>query len=295
MPEQLSLNFDEITESANSFDQAARSGLQGAGNWIKDFANYEGEGAQSWFMNKATRLGSGGWEGALGRVRQAGGGATVSRGLAKTFGRGMLSSVLPMEPFSDRQMKYMSEVGGFGKAAKEGGKGAAKGLLRHVGGGLLKQGLKWLGPVMTTYRLSTETGGQGFFEGTSKAVRIVGEEAFMTGGAVLGGAIGTAIGGPVGTVVGIAAGMAIGAAGSYAWNKFMDVAEAPARMAAAGWKYFRDAGRRSNRLELGGQMSRANRTGMAYTMRQRALSQMNRSGINARSLLGSEASYMHVR
>lgn len=290
MPEQAERELAE---------QIGESSLRNLGtasfDWMKGAVNYEGEGVRSWFMNKATRLGDGGIDGAWNRLRQAGGGRSVGGGLAKTFARGAMSSFLPMEPLSPDQMKYMSKVGGFGKAAQEGAEAGAKGLLRHVGGGLVRHGLRWLGPVITTYRLSTETQGKGFFEGISKANRIIGEEAMMTGGAMIGGAIGTAMGGPVGTAVGIAVGMAIGMAGSYAWNKFMDVAEAPARAAAAGWKYFRDAGRRSNRLELGGQMSRANRTGMAYTMRQRALSQMNRSGINARSLLGREASLMHVR
>jgi hypothetical protein len=64
-------------------------------------------------------------------------------------------------------------------------------------------------------------------------------------------------------------------------------------MANAGWNYLKESGRRGTRLELGGGISTGNRSTMAYTMRQRALSQMNRSGINARSLLGQEASYLH--
>lgn len=262
--------------------------FQRAAGWGRDFVNYEGEGLSSWLMHKATRLGDGGWQGAMGRMRQFSGAKTVLGGAARMAGRGALSSFLPIEPFSGEQMTAMAKIGSFGK-------GGAKGLLGAAKSGLGGAIFKWVGPIIMAYRLATETGGQGLLGGMDKAVRIVGEETLMTAGGVLGGMIGTAIGGPGGTAVGIVAGMAIGYAGAWAWNKFVDAAEAPAKLAHAGWKYFREAGRRSAKLELGGGISRANRTGMAYTMRQRALSQMNRSGMNARSLLGQEAAYMHIR
>ena len=113
------------------------------------------------------------------------------------------------------------------------------------------------------------------------------------GGALLG-TLGSAAG-PVGTVIGIGIGMALGAAGAVAVNKIADAAEMPFRMAHSGYKYFRDLGRRSRKLELGGGISAGNQTRLAATMRQRGLQQMSRSGINARSLLGREASMMHLR
>lgn len=168
---------------------------------------------------------------------------------------------------------------------------------------------KWAGPLITGYRLGTEVdpGRQGVGGAISKTGRIIGEEALSTGAfavglGVIGGAIGTAVAPVVGTAVGgaigLIAGGAIGLIGSEIlgkqWNRFMDVAETPFRMAHAGWKFLEKSGKQ-NRMELGGGISRGNRTRAAYTMRARALQQMNRSGINARSLLGQEAAYMHIR
>ena len=278
----------------SDFAEEVHSGLpeeltrqERASRWFVNKMNYEGEGIGSWFAHKATRLGEGGFQGAVGRMRTAAGGKTLAGGFAKTAGRGALSTFLPIEPFSIKQMNAMSKMGGL--------TGKVGGLAKTAGKGVLGQALKWLGPLILTYRLATEVPGNGFLGGADKAVRIVGEEVMQTTGAVIGGVIGTSVGGVVGAVAGMAIGYAIGAAGSWVWNKMVDAAEAPIRLANAGFKYFRDAGRRSADLELGGRVSQANSTGMAYTMRQRALSQMNRSGINARSLLGQEASYMHVR
>jgi len=173
---------------------------------------------------------------------------------------------------------------------------------------------KWMGPLFTGYRLSTEVGGQGFAGGVSQSARIIGEEFAFSAGMTWGMGVGTSIGGwaggilgsivpgagtivgtGIGMVAGAAIGMAAGYAGQWAWNRVVDVAEAPFRIASQSWKYLRETGRHSSDLELGGGVSAANRSGMAYTMRQRALSEMNRSGINARSLLGQESSYLHIR
>lgn len=274
----------------------------------KRWINYEGEGLHSWFMNKATRLGRGGTAGAIERMASAAGVSSFAQttggiardipwGVAKTAMRGAVSTVLPTEPYSKQQMKYLQKVGGFGRGA---GKPLSKGA-QTVGksllGGLSKHAFKWIGPVFTGIRLKEEINisQQGFAGAAWKSTRIVGEESMWTVGAVVGGIAGQIIGGPVGAAAGIAAGIALGWAGKEVLNVALDVAEVPFRMADAGWKYFREAGKRSAKLELGGGVSAANRTGMAYTMRQRALSQMNRSGINARSLLGQEASYVHMR
>ncbi len=292
-------------EGASNIDGSFRSRAAArAGGFI----NYEGEGFQSWFMNKATRLGHGGTEGAWSRVAMASSGmsgqgvaltstfgphavkAKALGGLAKTAGRGFLSAYLPIDPFSSSQLDAMGSLGGVGKKG-----GSLANVVRKSGGKLLQKAFAWLGPVVTAYRLGTETQGQGFFGGISKSVRIIGEEGFSTAGMVVGGILGTAIGGIGGTVAGMAVGYAIGEAGSAVWNKAIDIAEAPARIASASWKYFEQAGRRSGKLELGGRTSMANSSGVAYTMRQRALSQMGRSGQNARALLGNEASYMHIR
>jgi len=178
---------------------------------------------------------------------------------------------------------------------------------------------KWFGPITGAYRLGTEVdiSSQGLGGAASKTGRIVGEEVIGTAGfaaaAALGGKIGAGlgaiggtfavpvpivggtVGGLVGGAIGVVAGMAAYVIGGWAWNKAMDVAEAPIRLAHAGWKYFREQGKRSARMELGGMVSRGNRSRMAYTMRSRALQEISRSAVNARSLLGNEGAYHHIR
>jgi hypothetical protein len=216
---------------------------------------------------------------------------TAKRSVIGTGIRGGASAFLPIEPVEDLGGRIAKGAGGqaFGRA------------FSLVG--------KWMGPVLTTVRLGTEVNisQQGWAGAASKTGRIMGEEAAwsagMAGGSVLGAKIGAGlgtmvapgIGSAVGFVAGVAIGAGLGAAGSWAWNKSMDIAEAPVRLAHAGWKYFEAAGKRSTKMELGGRASFANRTQIAHTMRARALQNMSRSGINARSLLGQEASYAHIR
>ncbi len=157
---------------------------------------------------------------------------------------------------------------------------------------------RWVGPLVGAYRLGTEVPqAQGLGNQVSKATRIIGEETINTSMIFAGAAIGTALfpgaGTIVGGAIGIGLGMVLGGAGGWAFNRAMDVAEAPIRGASAGWNYLKQSGKQGTKLELGGRMSEGNRSNIAYTMRQRALSQMNRSGINARSLLGMESAYLH--
>lgn len=59
-----------------------------------------------------------------------------------------------------------------------------------------------------------------------------------------------------------------------------------------GAQYFSERGRRSTEAEFTGSMDAFN-TQAAYTMRQRALQEINRSHTNARTILGQEAALMH--
>jgi hypothetical protein len=108
-------------------------------------------------------------------------------------------------------------------------------------------------------------------------------------GDVIGGAAGAALGfavlGPPGSIIGGIAGALIG----HGVGSFMGQA------GAEGLDYLRRLGRRASRVELGGRQSAAMLTKAAYTMRSRALGQMQRSGINARSYLGREAALFHMR
>jgi len=230
-------------------------------------------------------------------------------GLLEATGRGALSAILPIDIVGGKQKAFMKEAakglgGGTGMWAAV--KGALPSGLRKAGGAVLGQATKWMGPLILAHRLKTETGGRGVLGGANKGVRIVGEEIAWAAGAGAGMALGSWVGGtllgtlgsaagPVGTVVGLGLGIALGAIGSATVNKVADMAETPFRLAHSGYKYFRDLGRKSRRLELGGGISAGNQTRLAATMRQRGLQQMSRSGINARSLLGREAGMMHLR
>jgi len=215
-------------------------------------------------------------------------------GLGEAAGRGMLSSFLPMEAVDPAILE--SRVGKLAGALP---KGAAA-----VGKRALGAAFKWLGPVVVGHRLYSEIPkAKGIGGKLSKTGRIFGEEAIWgatmglglaLGPAITGALLGSAIPG-AGTIVGLGAGLAIGAAGTFGFNKMADVAEMPFRLGARGWNYLKARGRASRRLEMGGNLSAGNRTMAAATMRQRALQQMGRSGMNMRSLLGREATLMHVR
>lgn len=133
----------------------------------------------------------------------------------------------------------------------------------------------------------------------------VGAAAFTAGGR-LGGAAGGAIAtgaykaatkssyltaaakyvgkaGPVGTVIGGTIGAFAAIAGSSAM--YDTVASAP--------KKAMEYGRRLKQLETGGGFH--DPFGTAYTMRQRSLREIQRSHLSARSALGNEAFYSHIR
>jgi len=217
-------------------------------------------------------------------LTRAGAGGTW-RGIGKGAGQGALSSFLP----------YSMPIPG-------GMQGSTKGIMsmlpKSLRGAVSTAGryaLKWLGPAMLAYRLKTETGGYGALGGMEKAVRITGEEIIWGATAGAGAAIGTVLGGPLGMIAGAAVGMGLGYVGTKAWNFGLDVAEAPIRMATRGWNALEAKGRQAKRLELGGRVSLGNTTSAAATMRQRAIGEIYRSGINQRSILGREANYMHTR
>jgi hypothetical protein len=231
------------------------------------------------------------------------------------YGRGVVSTFLPIEPIETGMTKKQflqreSDIKSFlldPTSKPELAPGGAKPLsfiekstssgMRRVGRPLLKGAFALAGPVFTAHRLSTEGietfHQQGFGAGVSKTTRILGEEAAFAGGmaagSAIGGKLGLAMGGGVGFVAGIAIGAVLGHYGGEAWNVAVDIAETPFTAA----KYLGEQGRQGVKLELGGGISRGNRTRLAHTMRQRALLQMNRSGINARSLLGMESSMLH--
>lgn len=245
----------------------------------------------------------------------------TAKGAASAYGWGAASAVLPISPTGPMDMTKPSmfqqyfggyqdipkgkdfigpqkrvKVGSFRNTVYKAGMSLPEGV-RSTARGLGHQVAKWFGPVWTAYRLGTEVPGNGVAGGIDRSVRIIGEEMAWTGGAMAGMAIGGTIGSAVpglGTVVGMAAGFVIGGTAAWGWNRAVDVGEMPIRAVHQGYKFFRDLGIRSRRLELGGSVSAGNMTAAAATMRQRALLEMNRSGINARSLLGKEASMFHV-
>ena len=209
-------------------------------------------------------------------------GAKIMGGLSELAGQGIwhgAAGVLPIEP---PVPKFMTG-------------GSTKGVLGSVSPGMAKMGkaaFRWAGPALVGYRA--------YDEGITSLPRIVTEEAASAAGwgigSTIGGAIGTAIAPGVGTTIGYFAGGFAGALiGQGVGSTISDVAGAPFRAVPAAYKFFRNTGMQNRRLELGGNMSAGNRSMYAQTMRQRALMQMNRSGQNARSLLGREAQFMHVR
>jgi hypothetical protein len=226
--------------------------------------------------------------------------------------RGAFSSILPIDMMTEAEKEALRKnITGSGKGLLDPITSRIPSGVKKAGGLALRTAGRLMGPVMTSYRLATETSGRGVGGGIWKGGRIIGEEmawgggmaaGMALGGAVTAGIAGAKIGGtigaaagPIGIGIGIVAGMAIGAAGAYTINKVFDAAEVPFRMAKAGWNFLRETGRNATKLELGGQVSRANRNRLSYTMRQRSLAQINRSGINARSVLGNEAQYFHIR
>jgi hypothetical protein len=236
---------------------------------------------------------------------------TKAHSVVGAYGRGALSSILPIEMMSKQEkeamLKGLGGGGGFFAPLTD----RIPDTVKRIGSKALGLAGRLMGPAVTTYRLATETSGRGLAGGIWKGGRIVGEEMAWGGGMAAGMSIGAAVtagitsakiggaigsfAGPIGTIAGLGAGMVVGAAGAYTIGKLFDAAEVPFKMARAGWNYLKETGRQSAKLELGGRISRGNRTRLAHTMRQRALGQMNRSGINARSLLGQESSMMHFR
>ena len=124
--------------------------------------------------------------------------------------------------------------------------------------------------------------GQGFRRAlTTTTTGTIGDIAFGSIGAAVGGAVL----GPAGAIVGGLVGSAVGYMGG----------EQIGELGVAGVNYLGALGKRSKRTELGGSLSRSMLTTAAYTMRSRGIAQMQRSGVNARSFLGREASVMHQR
>jgi hypothetical protein len=215
--------------------------------------------------------------------------------------QGAFSAVLPIETIPDLpgQGSLLDQAwGGIKKLVGPDSKVLAS-IEKATPSGL-KQGARaagravsrWLGPVFTGYRLATEVPGKGVAGGAWHGARVVAEEMAYSGMFAVGMSVGTAFGGPIG---GLAAGIALGTVGQAVAGAAFDVAGAPIRAVQTGYKYLRARGKAASRLELGGRTSAGNMTRYAYTMRQRALAQMNRSGINARNMLGGEASMMHIR
>jgi hypothetical protein len=208
-------------------------------------------------------------------------------GAARLANRGFWSAFLPIEPFGRGSKFHGSNLEGWksGRVARAFGPQVGVATGRTVG-----NVFKWIGPVIAgarilqgdpIHRVIAE-------EGLSTAVGVT---AMAAGSSIAAGAGLGAAAGPVGLVVGAVAGMAA----HYVGGKMVDAAEVPVRVAHEGYKQITALGRRQRRLELGGQVSKALQTRAAHTMRQRSLQQMTRSGINARSILGREATYMALR
>jgi hypothetical protein len=254
------------------------------------------------------------WRGASAGWRES----LKGQGYAESVLRGGASAVWGVSPLPEGPADaWDAWIGGADKKGVTGIGKAARGLVSKIPRGVRaiaqtagRAAFRWAGPVITTGRLATETRGRGVAGGINKGIRILGEEtlgtaAFFAGmpiGAAIGGAIGGTLGSVapgVGNAIGFVAGAAIGtafsAAAGWGWNRAVDVAELPFRIAGAGYDFMRDLGKRSTRPELGGRVSAANRTRAAHTMRQRHLMAMSRSGVNERSLLGREANLQHIR
>lgn len=233
----------------------------------------------------------------IGRLREGGfaigPNPTIRGSLREAAAQGGLSAVLPYAPPVPSAAKQAS-TGALSLLPK-----SAQGAVRWAG----RTALKWIGPLSWGYRMATEVPGAtqgrgivgGIASGIDKTVRITGEEVLWSATAGLGMAAGGMIGGPVGMVAGFALGAIGGYLGSKAWNSAVDIAEAPYKMAYGAYNFLKQTGIRNKRLELGGVASLGNSTYAAATMRQRALGEIYRSGINQRSILGREAQYMHLR
>ena len=140
-----------------------------------------------------------------------------------------------------------------------------------------------LGPVATLFGMY-----QGFREGgLGGAVRGAAESALSWGAFELGKDILSV--GFKGTTIG---NMATGL-GRLVLNPFVMIPAAIAYGTYRAVKGLAKMGRKSQLTEFVGNMQ-AFRTEAAYTMRQRSLQEINRSHTNARTILGQEASYMHL-
>jgi len=209
-------------------------------------------------------------------------GGKVMSGMGNVVGTGIhqgMASIFPFEPpipeFMKSGKEMQSVIGSISPKLARAGKAA----------------FAWAGPALVGYRTYTE--------GIGNLPRIITEEAASGVGFGIGSTLGAAVGaaaGPVGATVGyFAGGMAGALIGQAAGSTVADVGSAPFRAVPAAYKFFRNLGMQTRRLELGGSVSAGNRTMYAQTMRQRGLQQMNRSGMNARSLLGREAQFCHLR
>jgi hypothetical protein len=217
---------------------------------------------------------------------------TGGRGVVGAAGRGFASTFLPISPIPE--MRVDKAAAGIESAAGGILPKGVKGVFGTIG----KAAARWFGPLVLGYRLHSENKGLTSIQKMDRSVRIIGEEASMNTGIAVGGWVGAGLGsafGVPGQIVGAAAGMYLGYLGGKAWNKVVDTYEAPAKYVISAYQTLREMGIRSKRVELGGQVSIGNSTQQAATMRQRALEQIYRSGINERSVLGREAQLMHLR
>lgn len=187
------------------------------------------------------------------------------------------------------------------KAAARFGKGAARGLKGALGPVAVISEIAFAGAIVLA----------GTIQGSAQWGAPTGLEEDYVGGAVYGATkgLGTATGGAVGGISGFVLGSAIGSiipgagtiiggivggiVGAIGGETIGNLAfQGPARQLGLGARAIVKTARAVDRIQFGGNFvdSRS-----AHTMRQRAVSDMSGSMLNARQFLGNEAIFLHER
>lgn len=178
---------------------------------------------------------------------------------------------------SIRDKTHARQILSEGTTIRAGFKRAPGQFARHA-----KLGAKTMGGLAVPIDIALRVGLMGESAGRATLRAAGGGVTGAIGAAVAGGIAGSIVPG-LGTIAGFVGGIAAYGLG-----------EAGVNVGLQGYDFLDNLGRRARRTELGGRVSAANMTRGAYTMRARALQQINRSGQNARSLLGRESQMLHM-
>lgn len=193
-------------------------------------------------------------------------GAKFGRGFAKGLGRALSPIALAAETVFAGAIVTAGAIGGSAQW------GAPTGLEEDYVGGAVFGATKGVG---------TAVGG---------AVGGIGGFALGAGiGTMIAPGVGTIAGGIIGGVISLATTLGGSIAGEMLGSALM---QGPARQLGLGARAITKTARAVDRIQFGGNFvdSRG-----AYTMRQRAVSDMSGSMLNARQYLGNEAIFLHER